>query len=98
VALVAVAHEVLLLQLVLLDRGAHGTVNVEDAGADQLVQLLKGSGLLQGVGPLLVCGHRGQVRWRRKRVMALWDGVDLWAKLQVILAKLAHICRLALRL
>jgi hypothetical protein len=62
---VALAAEVLLLQLELLDLRAHGAVNEDDALPHERIKLLKGCGLGNRVRPCCVAGNRRELRGRR---------------------------------
>mmetsp|Transcript_21753 Transcript_21753/g.56693 ORF Transcript_21753/g.56693 Transcript_21753/m.56693 type:complete len:385 (+) Transcript_21753:624-1778(+) len=100
VVLVAVRTEVSLLQLVSLNHGAHGAVNVRDALAEQLVHLIKDGALLQGLLVGLVLRHGGQVRIRGQGVKVSGLGVDFGAELDSWRARvdLLHSCGVALGL
>lgn len=81
VALVAVTAEVSLLQLILLDRGAHRAIDEDDALLHKGLELRKGLAAAELVAPLLVGGYWRQVVTRRDWVKAIGDGVDLCAEL-----------------
>mmetsp|Transcript_656 Transcript_656/g.1781 ORF Transcript_656/g.1781 Transcript_656/m.1781 type:complete len:563 (+) Transcript_656:3249-4937(+) len=76
VVLVALATEILLLELVALDHGAHGAVNVRNALGEQRLQSTKRLGASQRLLVGRVSGHRWKVRVRCHWVGAGRDGVD----------------------